>query len=216
MSDVAAAVTGVLEVSLLGSARPDPWKALLDRDHLEPLLGRGRVRIMVVAASARYMGVRFREISFSILVAPSAALLVQAFSSVRFFAWIERRCFGTPYAHARLRVDRGAMDLEGRFRAATPGPEADPVTESWEGTIHLPGGARAFRARLSGPTVRAPFLPERDALSLRRSPEFPVFDQLLDSDFRPETWILRNGATHVKGKTRPRSDFAPPAGDSRV
>ena len=81
--------------------------------------------LVLVAAEMRFMGVRFRELSFSVLVAGSGAgglplapapspegrgrtvggaYLVQAFNSCRCFAFCERALFSTPYNHGDVRV----------------------------------------------------------------------------------------------------------------
>lgn len=198
---VAASLTGVREVSLLGRAKPALWRELLQPEGLTPLERDGRAQLMVVAAAARYKGIPFQEISFSVLVEPVGAFLVQAFNSSRIFAWVERTFFSTPYARGRLTVEPTVLRLDSLFRAALRGPLGDPVEETWEGPIYLPGGTRVFHARLSGATSRGSFLPERDVLEIARSRRFPVFDLLLDSKFKPQEWILRPNASHTKSKT---------------
>jgi len=80
-----ANVPHVREVSLLGTG-PDGGSRLL------------------IAADMRFFGVPFGEVSLSILTGENEAQLVQAWNSVRFFAWCERTFFSTPYAHGNVRV----------------------------------------------------------------------------------------------------------------
>src|SRR5689334_13869653 len=97
----AAKLTGVHEVSLTGSADLAYWQKQLEPQRLAPIEADGRAQVLIIAAAARFKGVRFRELSFSIQARPidgsatdQGAFLVQAFSSNRFFAWCERRLFG--------------------------------------------------------------------------------------------------------------------------
>jgi hypothetical protein len=118
----AAALTGVLELSLVGTVDAAPWRSRLAPERLRPAERDGRARVMIVAAAARTLGVRFRELSFSLLVDNDAAVLLQAFNSSRFFAWCERVFFSTPYARGRLDVDLASIRLEGLFRAERRSP----------------------------------------------------------------------------------------------
>lgn len=58
----------VREVSLVGSADHAFWKERLRAEELFPSERDGRARIMIVGANMRFMGVRFTEVSFSILL----------------------------------------------------------------------------------------------------------------------------------------------------
>jgi hypothetical protein len=101
----------VREVSLSGTADLSFWKDRLKNEDLAPAESDGKAQILVVAADSKFKGVKFREVSFSVLVtdpengkAQEAAFLVQAFNSCRFFAFCERVFFSTPYLHAGARV----------------------------------------------------------------------------------------------------------------
>ena len=94
-----ATVYPVREVSLLGSADFAFWADRLAADHLVPMAIEGEARVMICASDAKYMGIRFRELSISIFCQrqdgnqQEAVYLLQAFNSMRWFAWVERRMF---------------------------------------------------------------------------------------------------------------------------
>jgi hypothetical protein len=60
----------VREVSLLGSADLTFWKDQLLNEGLVPAEKDGKSQLLVVAAEMKFMGVRFRELSFSVLLRP--------------------------------------------------------------------------------------------------------------------------------------------------
>lgn len=112
----AARLPHVRDVTLFGTAALDYWKRRLEPARLTPVDDDGRARVMVVAADSRFLGISFREISISIAVNPlesmpggAAATLIQAYNSVRLFAFCERKLFHTPYLHGQVRV---AVDRE--------------------------------------------------------------------------------------------------------
>ena len=63
-----AEVTRVREVSLLGSADLAFWRERLSAENLLPAERDGKARIMIVGAAMRFMGIRFSEISFSVIL----------------------------------------------------------------------------------------------------------------------------------------------------
>jgi len=171
-----AELAHVHEVSLLGAADFAFWQNRLRAEELAPVDRDGDAQILIVAATMRYMAVRFTEVSFSVLLSgekaspeDGGAFLVQAFNSFRPFAFFERALFATPYQHAECRlsvvapisveiVQRG----ETLFRAvmsqsvnatARPGPNDD---NGWEGPVFLPRNkrrgtkGRMFFARVRG------------------------------------------------------------------
>src|SRR5690348_9916827 len=100
----AAQVAHVREVSLLGTADLAFWKDRLLKEDLQPAESDGQAQLLIIAANLKYMGIRFRELSFSVLVSrleagvqQDAAYLVRAFNSSRPFAFCERVFFSTPY-----------------------------------------------------------------------------------------------------------------------
>jgi hypothetical protein len=226
-----AELAHVHEVSLLGTADFAFWQSRLRAEELAPVDRNGEAQILIVAATMRYMAVRFTEVSFSVLLsgvkdAPEegGAFLVQAFNSFRPFAFIERALFATPYQHAECRlsvvapisveiVQRG----ESLFRAvmsqsvnATARPRLND-NNGWEGPVFLPRNkrrgtkGRMFFARVRGRGSTYPFTRAGDTLLLASSPAPEVFQLLRDSRFAPTQWLVREDATHGKSKTYQRS-----------
>jgi hypothetical protein len=230
--DYVAELTHVREVSLLGTADLAFWKDRLLKEELVPAEADGRAQLLVVAADAGFMGVRFRELSFSVLISlpgdrsrQDGAFLVQAFNSIRFFAFCERAFFATPYFPGDVRVSISApvsiqLGKGGAvvFRAEMP---ADPSTpgrspsrtgeDGWAGPVFLPanrgkdGPGNVFFARLGGQTQTYPFLPTEDKVVIEPSPDAEVLQALLDSGFAGKEWAVRADATHAKSKTYKRS-----------
>jgi hypothetical protein len=173
------------------------------------------------------MGMRFREVSFSILtsgykgVEIAGAYLLQAFNSNRFFAFCERTLFSTPYSHAEVRVScrpvfvkcipAHEVIFQADMHADNSAPPREPVrrgVDGWEGPVFLPGGkgqetrdGKFFIAKITGDTRVYPFLPSADSLLLSRSQESDVIQALIDSRFACKEWAVREDATHAKSKT---------------
>jgi hypothetical protein len=106
-----AELTHVREVSLLGTADLAFWEERLKEEGLAPAESEGKALLLLIAADSKFMGVRFRELSFSVLVGRQeegarrgGAYLAQAFNSCRLFAFCERTFFSTPYYHGDVRV----------------------------------------------------------------------------------------------------------------
>ncbi|MEK6322975.1 MAG: hypothetical protein AABN33_14980 [Acidobacteriota bacterium] len=66
----AAELAHVREVSLLGTADLAFWKERLLKEDLVTAERDGKAQLLVVASDMKFMGVRFREVSFSVLVCP--------------------------------------------------------------------------------------------------------------------------------------------------
>jgi len=175
----------VREVSLRGSADLAFWSARLEPENLRPAEQGGRAQILLVAAEMKFMGVRFAEVSFSVLVdvpgpeSTEGAFLVHAFNGCRFFAYCERRFFATPYTYANchvavgpralvqvtsrgqavFRAERGPRPerVEGPDAAAAP-PSICRQVDTWEGPVFLPtrGGAAEGEARFFFARMRGP------------------------------------------------------------
>src|SRR5438067_2909034 len=167
----AAVLPQVREVSLLGTADLAFWKDRLAKEELVPAETNGQAQVLVIAADSKFMGVPFREVSFSVLVSPptgrvlpGGAFLVRAFNSCRFFAFCERVWFSTPYDHGEVRVSAAApvsIRLTHRrqelFRAEMSPREPARVGDGgWHGPVYLParknGPGPLFFARLQGHT----------------------------------------------------------------
>lgn len=225
----AAELAQVREVSLLGTADLAFWKERLQGEELLPAECDGRAQLLVSAAEGKYMGARFREVSFSVLVCPEtgcpwdAACLIRAFNSSRLFAFCERAIFSTPYYFGDVRLDsslpasiRLVDQGEPVFAAAMGDAAPDSRQPSrcgddgWEGLVFLPAKRRGgrpgklFVARVNGYTRRYPFVAGLDSMAIRPSPESEVFGMLEESHFAVKEWILRDDARHAKSKTYAR------------
>jgi hypothetical protein len=230
----AAELAHVREVSLLGTAELAFWKDRLLKEDLLPAERDGQAQLMIVAADSKFMGVPFRELSFSVLVyqqekgsRQDGAYLVRAFNSCRFFAFCERVFFSTPYYHGDVRVSasypasihlvkKGEVAFQAEMRADTSGPGREPSRrgeDGWEGPVFLPESRRGkgcqgnlFFARIRGHTQTYPFLPAQDLVTLRPTPDSEVLQALLDSHFVAKEWAIREDATHAKSKTYKRAE----------
>src|SRR6476469_7784917 len=107
----ASTVPHVRDISLLGAADLPFWTDRLKAESLLPAERHRKAQVMIVAADLKFMGIRFRELSISVLVretenaAPAdAAFLLGAWNTSRFFAFCERMFFSTPYVHGDVRV----------------------------------------------------------------------------------------------------------------
>jgi hypothetical protein len=223
----AAVLEHVHEVSLRGEADLDFWRDRRRREDLLPAEVDGRAQVLLIAADARFLGIRFQELSFSIQVSgsgaparPAGAFLVHAFKSGRFFAFCERVFFRTPYSHGDVRLSASlpaAVQLvkEGQavfqVQMADPRPQGREPSRSgedgWEGPVYLPGEGRPgplFHARIRGQTETYPFLAASDSLLIRPAQGCEVLQDLLDSRFVVKEWAIRADATHAKSKTYPR------------
>jgi hypothetical protein len=195
----------------------------------------GQAQLMIVAADSKLMGVRFRELSVSVLVCRQeegrwrdGAYLVRAFNSCRFFAFCERVFFSTPYSHGDVHVSvsfpasihlvkKGQVAFRAAVRADTSGSGREPSRrgeDGWEGPVFVPEGGRGkgcqgklFLARIRGHTQTFPFLPAQDSVTLRPTPDSEVLQALLDSHIVAKEWAIREDATHAKSKTYKRAEL---------
>ena len=233
----AAELAHVREVSLLGTADLAFWKDWLLKEELLPAQSDGRAQILIIAADSKFMGVRFRELSFCVSVSrpdggirQDAAYLVRAFNSYRFFAFCERVFFSTPYYHGDVRVSaslppsmhlvkKGEVVFAAQMGAGPSGLGREPSRcgeDGWDGFVFLPEGRRRggrqgklFVARLRGYTRTYAFLPGTDSVAIKASPDSEVLQALRDSHFVAKEWIIREDATHAKSKTYKRADLLP-------
>lgn len=63
-----ATIEHVREVSLLGCASLSYWSDRLQSEELRPSEFEGKAQVLLIAAEMKFMGIWFRELSFSILV----------------------------------------------------------------------------------------------------------------------------------------------------
>jgi hypothetical protein len=230
----AADVAHVREVSLLGTADLAFWRDRLLKEDLIPAESDGQAQLLIVAAEMKFMGVRFRELSYSVRVCPQeegnrqdGAYLVHAFNSRRFFAFCERVLFSTPYYHGDVRVSasfpasihlvkKGDVAFRAEMRADIPAPAREPSRrgeDGWEGPVFLPESRRGkgrlgnlFFVRIRGHTQSYPFLPALDSVTFKPTPDSQVLQAFLDSHFVAKEWAIREDATHAKSKTYRRVD----------
>lgn len=220
----AAQLDHVREVSLLGTADLAYWKARLKDAGLVPIERDGRAQILISGADSKYLGIKFQELSFSILAAPTeeqgreGAYLLRAFNSQRFFAFCERVFFSTPYYHGMVHVMPSypaAIELvlggDVVFRAAMATASREPAPlqdDGWEGPVFLPGNGhadRAFYARVHGMTGAFLFLQGKDELTIKPGPGTEALRALVDSHLHVAQWNIRTDAMHAKSKTYART-----------
>jgi hypothetical protein len=228
----AARLAHVREISLFGAADLRFWTDWLQKEDLRPAEANGQAQLMIVAAHAKYMGLDFQEISFSVAVqAPgehashNAAYLAGAFNSRRFLAFCERVFFSTPYEHGRVTLSTAlptaialANDRRIIFRAAMS--DTNPISsrkpmrasdDGWEGPLFLPnkgrsgmGAGKVFVARLWGHTKVYPFV-ATDSLIIEPTAECVILRAFRDSKFVAQEWVIREDAEHAKSKTYSRN-----------
>lgn len=219
---IAAAIEHVQEVVLAGAAELDFWRAQLRPAGLAPYAEDGRASLLISATAARWKGLSFCELSFTVAVGEGddehthgGFYLVHAYNSRRMLAFAERAFFKTPYHHGRLEVAAGAparIELieagAPAFVAALGGGVAPSWSgdDSWAGPIYLPGGrgpapGPLFYARLAGHTQLFPFDPARDTLTIHPAARAPIFGQLRASGFAAREWRIRASASHAKSQT---------------
>lgn len=231
-----AQLNHVRDASLLGSAELSFWRDRLAGEELTPVDRVGRTNILIVSAAGRFMGVRFRELSVSVIVSSVAVaaettscFLVRAFNSNRFFTFCERRFFSTPYDYADVEVVHDiptaiTVTQHGRtFFQASMQRGDTPTTrtpthvreEALVARIMLPSRMHSTRrqrkmffARISGNTHVYPFMAGEDTVVIHPQADGDVFHTLLESDFLPEQWIVRSNAAHAKSRTYNRGEIA--------
>lgn len=216
----------VREVALVGVADLPFWSARLAAEGLRPALLEDRAAVLLTAMQGVFKGIRFREVSVSVLLDdPSrptepGAFLVHAFNSNRFFACCERVFFHTPYVAARIDVQ---LEPIARVEVQTPGggslnlemrPPASDVRRAdsvgpggWQGPVHLPSRTRGgqvrrrwFQAVIQGETQTFAARPD-DRCEFVAGSDGHVMRDLLESQFVPRQWQLRSAARHAKSKT---------------
>ncbi len=212
-----AEVQHVKEVTLTAEADLAYWQALLKGECVYPFNQQGHAALALSATELRSMGRRSNEVTIGLVVcerpaadSADALYLVQAFNSLRSFAWIERTFFSTPYQLGRIQVDehlpakvrledRAGVILNAQMQSHTaPTMVRD---ELWQGKIYLRQTGKYFVAKLGGPTSTYPFLPEVDTLHIFARREYPVFHWLIESALTGKEWRIRSEAVHARSKT---------------
>lgn len=105
-------ISPVREVTLVGNADLDFWQSRLASHGFYAMNDDGQAQLILCAVDSQFMGLRFRELSISVAVTRrefgtslDGVFLTHAFNSRRFFAFVERARFHTPYFPADLRVE---------------------------------------------------------------------------------------------------------------
>ena len=228
----AAKVSPVREVSLYGSADLSFWKTKIDDPRLSPTEVDGKAQMLVATADAKFFGIRFREISFSLMVnfaqdgnTYTGGYLIQAFNSVGPFAFVERAFFSTPYLSGRVEVETAMpfsvlLEKKGAtlFHAQFGGTEREPLKEGedgWKGPVFLPQHSsqktkprRWFYADVHGATKVYPFVKEQDKTTIQPFADAEIFQWLIDSQFEATQWFVREAASHAKSKTYQVTELA--------
>lgn len=221
-------IADVREVSLWGTADLPHWTEVLRPARLHPTVLDGRALLLILACAARFKGIPFRELSISVSVSRQeggigrdGAYLLQAWNSIRVFAFVERVVFKTPYDYGGVQVEPGPPAYArlttgaATITAAMAGPGREPTRtgdENWEGPVFLPDrraaahGSRLFYAKLAGPTRTYRFEPERDVVTFDASRGAAVLRHLAESHFTGREWMVRDAATHGKSKTVARGE----------
>jgi hypothetical protein len=211
-------VQHVKEVTLAVEADLACWQARLQNTALFPFDNGGKAALMISATELHSMGRRSNEVTIGLVVcerptadSPDALYLVQAFNSLRSFAWIERTFFATPYQLGRIQVDehipvkvrledRAGVMLNLQMKTSTAPTTARD--EMWQGKIYLPRvTGKYFVAKLGGRTEGYPFLPDADTLQIFARNHYPVFQWLLESNLVGREWRIRSDAVHARSKT---------------
>jgi hypothetical protein len=222
-----AEIAPVREVGLDGRADLGFWREQLRAEALQPADFGGQARLVVGAIDSSYRGIAFRELTIAVWLAPTgidddrdAVFLPRAYNSSRFFAFVERWWFGTPYEHAAIEVETSArpsftLSREGAvlFRAALSedGPSARARArsgeEGWEGPIVLPrrepgrnDDRTFFYGRIGGDTDVYPFRAQ-DAVTITPAARDDALRFLVESGFRGVEWVVRRAGTHARSRT---------------
>lgn len=198
-------VDPVLEVTLIGTADRAIWAPHFDlgAPTADP------ITVVLSAVETTYMGVRFRELSLSLLLDDTQGILLHAFNSNRVFAFIERQMFHTPYYHAAISVAARHIRLarQGHPLLDACLPESafseHSADECREWRLTLPTTKpQYFYARLEGHTEY--YASAGSTAQLFDHPaQPPAFAYLRQSNFRLHTWSVRATARHSKSKTYP-------------
>jgi hypothetical protein len=219
-------ISSVRDIILRGTADFSFWKERLQGEDLVPAGDDGKAQLMLIAVDAKFMGLRFRELSIAVFVCepggggePMGVYLPHAFNSLRLFAFIERTFYHTPYYRANIRVETrlpAAFEVslaEGVILGANMPDGATGATrkasrsqvEEWEGPILLPrdgtqNEGKLFFARLTGHTDAYSFA-AHDTITLKPTRAAPIVDWLVASEFSPQEWAIRTSARHARSKS---------------
>ncbi|MDX2078268.1 MAG: hypothetical protein SFZ02_17680 [bacterium] len=202
----------VLEVSLIGEANFVSWQPKLEAEGLDILHHADKIPVILSAVEATYMGMMFREFSISLAINDSYYFLAHAYNSKRFFAFVERRLFRTPYYHATITTTPHKVAIHQNQKMVFEAilPEDAPITsqkdENFEWQISLPKSLRKkhdvphyFYARLEGHSHH--YDAKSAQMTISPSPTDEIFALLEQSEFTIKNWLVRPHGRHSKSKT---------------
>lgn len=226
----AARLSGVREVTVVGTAELGYWRERLRGEGLEPLESEGRAVVQIIGAEGRFLGLVFREVSFSVPVksrhpelGSAGAYLLRAYNSRRFFAWCERTLFSTPYdfgtcevvageGRPHVRVERAGTELfTAEFGAGGDRVVLRSGVEGFCGPVYLPRNSavdgtegRFFVAEVRGETTVSEFDSARDRVEVCVPGAGHALEPLVESGFVATEWQVRLSAEHAKSRTMQR------------
>lgn len=210
-------IDGVQEICVEGTASAQYWGTLLAAQGLVVVEEQGHASLLVCATQLKWGGANFREVIVTVRSQSGGGgawrdgyYLVGALNSKRSFAWVERHRNHSPYAHGQIVLTRqgAASSLEAHrdgvqmLKMSHPNGD-DPGTPrdiAFEGPIFLPSAADTkylFYASLTGEARTWPFDAQVDIMELGPSAD-GVTQALVESQFQPRLWIVKDSATHQK------------------
>jgi hypothetical protein len=159
----------VREVSLVGTADLAFWKDRLRPAGLQPTEIGGGAQSMIGGIESRFLGVAFRGATISVFLSRhrggsgrDGVFLARAFKPSRFFAFVERACFSSPYLHGQLRIDA-------RRPASIEVARDDGIAGVHRGAGTRIGAARSS-SRVGDARARERASPSRPAFPARLAP----------------------------------------------
>ena len=213
----AAIIDNVHEVALWGKANLIYWKNYLKTFDFCPYNENDSASVIISALNSKFKGIKFSEFSASLKISFSKEgstddgyYLIQAYNSIRFFSWVERKIYKTPYYPGKIFLNNtipAKLTLEsGGSKLLESGMESDRTLieekqELLDCKIFIPGngGRNYFHASLGGLTDTFNFT-SGDTFIIAENAG-GVWKLLIESDFTPIRWKIRNNAFHKKSKT---------------
>lgn len=200
-----AKLQGVRELALLGAADLAWWTNHLAPEGLEPVGVDGSAQILVTGLDARWAGIAFNDLSFSVVARQGdqeGLYFARAFNTSRFLVFFEKHWFRLPYDRRPVHARDGALklgdgDIDGAMAAREPAA-AEPVDQVVR--VFLPG-RKWLQVRVLGDTSTHAFDEARDRFEVSAACADPVVAGLHASGFRGVTWHVRPDATHARTKT---------------
>ncbi|GAB4544981.1 MAG: hypothetical protein OHK0023_02570 [Anaerolineae bacterium] len=202
----------VLEVTLIGTAEYARWRDLLNDEGLAVDSTPTQANILISAVDSKFRGIRFQEVSVSVMVGDARYFLAHAYNSIAWFALAERVLFRTPYYQGTITVNAQHIRLS-RGQAAlldaklpTNAPHISAGERRDEFLIHLPKKLRRqpnqphyFHARLEGHATV--FAADNRLVQITPTADERIWQLIKASRFQVDQWLVRATARHSKSKT---------------